>query len=117
MNQHSMGKHSDVPNAGALWDFLYSDSLGPRLSLSFEGDPHAWEQVKEMALARGLKPSEVLQIAMYEYLEGPSRSAAARARFMAHREWERTRPVLLIDAVGSRYVPADLLFADKPVKG
>ena len=100
-------ERQDFPNLSAAWDVLHSDSCGPRLALSFEGDPYAWMQLKEKALAQGLEPDDILRLALYQFLEGPGKNAAARARYMAHREWQRTRPVLLVDDAGLRYVPAD----------
>ena len=117
MDQHSEGKHSVAPNSGAFWDYLHGSSSGPCLSLSFEGDPLSWEQLKERAMETGVTPRELIRLALLEFLERPSIGAAARARFMAHREWERTRPVLVGDRGGMRYVSADRLFVDYPDKG
>ena len=100
-------ERQDFPNLSAAWDVLFSDSRGPRLELSFEGDPYTWMQLKEKALSQGLGPDEILRIALYQFLEGPGKNAAARARYMAHREWQRTKPVLLVDDAGLRYVSAD----------
>lgn len=91
----------------AFWDYQFGGPSEPRLSLGFEGDPYAWEQLKEKAVEQGVDPQELLRFALYQYLEGPGKSAAARARFMAHREWERTRPVLVCDEKGARWIPAD----------
>lgn len=105
-------ERQEFPNPCAAWDVLHSDSRGPRLELSFEGDPYAWLQLKERALAQGLEPDDILRIALYQFLEGPGKNAAARARYMAHKEWRRTRPVLLIDDAGLRFVPADKIAGD-----
>lgn len=98
-------------NTPAGWDYLYRCGAQgePMLQLSFAGDPHAWSQLKDQAVVQGVDPIELLRLALYQFLDRPGHSAATRARFLAHREWERTRPVYVSDEKGPRWIPADRL--------
>lgn len=91
------------------WDYLYSCNGSPTVKLDFEGDPHTWSQVKQSATNLGIEPTELVRFALYQYFEGPSNSAGARSRLLAHREWYRTRPVWVIDKRGVHQEPADQL--------
>lgn len=107
----SLEQHLAFPDTPAVWDFLYGGVGEPRVTLSFESDPLAWQQLKAKAAAEGTDPTDMLRFALYFFLDGSSSPASARQRLMAHREWERTRPILFIDQKGARWVPADLLGA------
>ncbi|MFA6121086.1 MAG: hypothetical protein WCT35_08575 [Sideroxydans sp.] len=102
----------DITYSRKIWDFIYggySDKDAPALRIDFEGDMHTWEEVKNMAEANGLNPEELLRYALYLCIERGENKAAARARFMAYREWYRTRPLRVSDNKGIRWVPADQL--------
>lgn len=96
----------------AGWDWLFGGVDAPKLELSFEGDRYTWEQLKERAVAQGMDPRELLRFALYLYLEGPGGYAAARARSVAYREWQRTKPTRIIDGKGVRWVPSDRLIGE-----
>lgn len=106
----------DIFNSPAMWDFLYGTNAGPTVKVDFEGDEHAWAQLKMKAVEHGLHPDDMLRFALYMYLEGDGNFAAARARFLAHKEWKRRRPVLVYDENGIRWASADRLIGELTIK-
>ena len=96
----------DLMNSPEVWDFIHgANSESPTISLDFEGDKYTWGQLIAKANKMGLNPDEVTRYALYLLLEGGQ--AAARARLLAYKEWERTRAVWISDEKGARWVGAD----------
>lgn len=105
----SLNERKALLNSPEIWDLLYGGCDSPTVKLSFEGDPHTWSQVKQSATELGIDPKELVRFALYKYFEGERNSAAARARLLAYREWNRTRPIWLSNDQGARWEPADKL--------
>lgn len=104
-----MSNRTNILNSRKEWDFIFGTGHGPVIKINFDGDMRTWEQVKDVAEAQGILPDDLLRYALYHYLESGRNNPAARARYMAHKEWERTRPVFIGGRTGGRWVSADQL--------